>query len=173
MIDFPYPGLRPFKHNEANIFFGRDELSTQLIEKLGDTHFIAVVGPSGCGKSSLVKTGLLAGLNRGFLPNAEDNWNVATSRPGIHPFTNLANALSKDNKPIALEKYVDSFADKEKVPKFLEANLHRGPLSLHNILQQFPLPKATNLLLIIDQFEELFRYHQDGNVDEAAAFVRL
>jgi ABC-type Fe3+/spermidine/putrescine transport system ATPase subunit len=66
MNSLPYPGLRPFKPDETDIFFGRDKQTDQLIEKLGDTNFIAVLGLSGCGKSSLVRTGLLADLKRGF-----------------------------------------------------------------------------------------------------------
>lgn len=64
-ITTPYPGLRPFEAYETPIFFGREDQSDQLIEKLrGDQHFLAVLGLSGSGKSSLVRTGLLAGLRR-------------------------------------------------------------------------------------------------------------
>jgi ABC-type phosphate transport system ATPase subunit len=52
---YPYPGLRPFKREEADIFFGRDKQIDQLLEKLSRARFLAVVGPSGCGKSSLVR----------------------------------------------------------------------------------------------------------------------
>jgi len=63
MSTSPYPGLRPFHRDEADIFFGRDEQVDQLLIRLGKSRFLAVVGPSGCGKSSLVHTGLLNALS--------------------------------------------------------------------------------------------------------------
>jgi WD40 repeat protein len=171
MNSSPYPGLRPFKRDEIDIFFGRDKISNQLIERLGNTHFIAVVGPSGCGKSSIVRTGLLAGLNIGFLPNAGTQWCVATLRPGNHPFVNLAKALLEDFT--LTEKYTSHFTDKEKAVKHLTATLSRGSASLLEFLKDLSFPQNTNFLLIVDQFEELFRYRQQGNVDEFMAFVRL
>ena len=171
MSDFPFPGLRPFKHDETDIFFGRDELSNQLIERLGNTHFIAVVGLSGCGKSSLVRTGLLAGLEMGLLASAGIHWRVAELRPGNRPFARLAEALLTDD---ALKKeYAPQSVESTHALSQLIAALKRGPLSLYEILQESPLPSNTNLLLVVDQFEELFRHYQQGNVDDSAAFVRL
>ncbi|MCP4690756.1 MAG: ATP-binding protein, partial [Desulfobacterales bacterium] len=70
MIESPYPGLRPFKRDEANLFFGREEQIEGLLEKLARNRFLAVVGPSGCGKSSLVYAGMLPALEMGFMPGA-------------------------------------------------------------------------------------------------------
>jgi ABC-type nitrate/sulfonate/bicarbonate transport system ATPase subunit len=80
---FPYPGLRPFERDETDIFFGREDHADQLLEKLGQYRFLAVVGPSGCGKSSLVRTGLLAGLEGGLLASAGIHWRIAEMRPVI------------------------------------------------------------------------------------------
>ncbi len=163
MSDFPYPGLRPFERQESDIFFGRENHVDHLIEKLGHTHFLTVVGPSGCGKSSLVRTGLLAGLEAGS-STAGINWRIAELRPGNRPFLHLAEALL-----VALgENYSGPFSE---AVTFLQASLCQESLSLHEILQETPLPKQTNLLLIVDQFEEIFRYYQQGDADEAAAFV--
>ena len=60
----PYPGLRPFHRDEAHIFFGREEQTDELLRRLNETRFLAVVGPSGCGKSSLVRAGMIAALER-------------------------------------------------------------------------------------------------------------
>ena len=49
----------------------------------------------------------------------------------------------------------------------------RGPFSLHEILANALLPEHTRLLIVVDQFEEIFRYYQQGQEDEAAAFVSL
>jgi len=160
MSDFPYPGLRPFQRHETDIFFGRDEHTDQLIEKLGQTHFIAVIGPSGCGKSSLVRTGLLAGLETGFLANAGTHWRIAEFRPGNRPFFHLAEALLAEK---ALGRaYTDPFTEHDEALGFLQADLRRGPFSLNEILQYTPLPEKSHLLLLVDQFEEIFRYYQQG-----------
>ncbi len=175
MNSSPYPGLRPFERDETDIFFGRDEHADQLIEKLGKSHFIAVLGLSGCGKSSLVRTGLLAGLKRGFLADAGERWRVAELPPGDHPFFNLAAALLPEEAlGKELEKnYTRYFSVPDKALAFLQADLRQGPLSLHDLLNDTPLPENTNLLLVVDQFEEIFRYYQHTDANEAAAFVEL
>jgi tetratricopeptide (TPR) repeat protein len=169
-ITTPYPGLRTFAEYETPIFFGRDDQSDQLIEKLrGDQHFLAVLGLSGSGKSSLVRTGLLAGLQRGFLDEAGIRWRVAEMRPGDQPFANLARALLQE----ALQKeYAQHFQQGNPLP-FLQADLCRNDSSLHELLQTSGFPENVNLLVIVDQFEELFRYYQNGNPDQATAFVKL
>lgn len=171
MSDFPYPGLRPFQRDETDIFFGREDHTDQLIEKLGRTHFIAVVGPSGCGKSSLVRTGLLAGLEMGLIPNAGVHWRIAELRPGNQPFVRLAEALLVD-KALGPE-YRANFTDDMDATGFLYAALRRGSLSLHEVYKETQLPENTNLLLVVDQFEELFRYYQQDSAYQAAAFVAL
>ena len=59
----PYPGLRPFSREEADCFFGREDQIDQLLDRLAETHFLAVLGTSGSGKSSLVRAGLLPALS--------------------------------------------------------------------------------------------------------------
>ncbi len=170
MNKFPYPGLRSFQRNEIDLFFGREKHIDQLITHLAKTHFLAVVGRSGCGKSSLVRTGLLADLENGFLSKAGVKWQVAEMRPGNHPFTNLVDALLDTEFSKA---YLPQLTKREQAKVFLQAQLRRGSLSLNNILQQSPLPDDTNLLLFVDQFEEIFRYYDLGEEDEAEAFVAL
>lgn len=171
---FPYPGLRPYEQNEADIFFGREEHTDQLLEKLGQTRFLAIVGPSGCGKSSLARAGLLAGLKAGFLSEASIHWRIAEMRPGNSPYVNLAQALL--DKSILGDAYATYFTeDNTDAAASLSASLSRGPFSLHEILQNTPLPPDTQLLILVDQFEEIFRYYDRGkeNVNEAASFVSL
>ncbi len=166
---FPYPGLRPFDSTETDIFFGREEHVDELLEKLEETRFLAIIGPSGCGKSSLVRTGLFAGLRACFLSDAYPHWKIAKMRPGNRPFANLAEALLDHS--ILGEAY-PSYTEHRETLASLQASLNRGPFSLHEILQEFPLP-AGQLLILVDQFEELFRFYQQGNVNETAAFVTL
>jgi hypothetical protein len=64
----PYPGLRPFKEDESDIFFGREKPTDQLLARLASNRFLAVIGPSGCGKSSLVKAGMIPAIRAGSSP---------------------------------------------------------------------------------------------------------
>jgi hypothetical protein len=163
----PYPGLRPFRSYETNIFFGREEQTDQLLKRLRNSHFLAVVGSSGCGKSSLVRAGMIAALGAGFLTDAGTRWRVAEMRPGEEPLERLAKALLS---PSALghERYIES----DDVA-FVQATLCRGPRGLIEVLQEKPPPEGTNLLLLVDQFEEIFRFRREGDPDEAGAFVAL
>jgi len=61
-LENPFPGLRPFLHREADLFFGRDRQSDELVRRLARKRFLAVLGTSGSGKSSLVRAGLLPSL---------------------------------------------------------------------------------------------------------------
>src|SRR5512132_2259179 len=87
----PYPGLRPFEADEADLFFGREQHVDALLKRLWGSHFVAVVGESGAGKSSLVRAGLLPALQAGFVVEAGSDWRVAVMRPGASPLTALAD----------------------------------------------------------------------------------
>jgi hypothetical protein len=180
----PYPGLRPFRQEETDIFFGREEHTDQLLERLASHRFLAVTGLSGCGKSSLVRAGLVPALNRGFVAEAGHRWRVAQMRPGRTPFARLAGGLLN---PAALASEREGIAGGAE---FVEKTLRRGPMGLAEVLRQTPPPAGTNLLLVVDQFEEIFRFRTEDEVhgaltceqsqqrrqrriDEAEAFVQL
>src|SRR6516225_486625 len=163
----PYPGLRPFRRDEADIFFGREEQVDQLLAKLESTRFLAVVGVSGCGKSSLVRAGMLSALAGGFMASAGPRWHVLEMRPGGHPLANLAQALLRGD---TLDAEWQSRPDAEA---FIRAVLRRGPLGLVELLRESLEPSRNNLLLLVDQFEEIFRFHKHGDANEATAFVDL
>ncbi|HET6248924.1 MAG TPA: hypothetical protein VFE47_14605 [Tepidisphaeraceae bacterium] len=163
---YPYPGLRPFRTEEAQIFFGRDSHIDQLLEKLTNNRFVAVIGASGCGKSSLVRAGLIPLLKSGFVDTAGSHWRIAQMRPGEQPFARLADGLCKGGFGR------DGISDSH-MPAILEATLRRGPFGLADVLEESRPPAGTNLLVVVDQFEELFRYRSAGSVDDAEAFVNL
>jgi WD40 repeat protein len=163
----PYPGLRPFRADEFDVFFGREEQIDQLLERLDRARLLAVVGPSGSGKSSLVKAGLIPALQTGFLASAGARWRVAEMRPGNHPLRRLAEALLADSA-LGPER-----AGQPSAVGFLLATLRRGPLGLAEVLADTPPPAGTRLLLVVDQFEEIFRFLQLGDEEEAEAFVAL
>ncbi len=168
----PYPGLRPFRHDETHLFFGREDHTQHLLKKLETLpHFLAIIGPSGCGKSSLVHAGLLARLETGFLNNAGNHWQVAEFHPGNRPFTSLATALLSNS---ALSPwYLPLTKQRSQLSKNLEIQLRQGPHSLHHLLQDIALPQHVNLLLLVDQFEEIIFHAQQTNFSEAAEFIAL
>jgi hypothetical protein len=167
----PFPGLRPFEGDEAHLFFGRDGQSDELLRRLRLNRFVAVVGTSGSGKSSLVRAGLLPSLYGGFMVQAGSSWRVAMMRPGNHPIGNLAEALSRED--------VLGTGDLERAiqKSLIETTLRRGALGLVDAARQARMPAGDNLLIVVDQFEELFRFKQRRRSqeadEEAAAFVKL
>ena len=164
----PYPGLRPFHRDEAHLFFGREEQTDELLRRLQQTHFLAAIGPSGCGKSSLVRAGMIAALETGYMVEAGSRWQIATLRPGSQPIQSLATALI-DETSLAPDESVDRI----DAVGFLAASLRRGPTGLIEALQMTPPPPGQNLLILVDQFEEIFRFHREEGGDEANAFVSI
>jgi hypothetical protein len=152
-VDNPYKGLLAFGEADAALFFGREALTQQLLARLAETgphhRFLAVVGPSGSGKSSLVKAGLVPALRRGALPGA-DKWFVLDMVPGAHPFEELETALLRVavNPPASL---LEQLQDGE-----------RG--LLRAVRRTLPPDDGSELVLIIDQFEELFTLVPDRDV---------
>jgi hypothetical protein len=161
----PYPGLRPFERDEADLFFGRDEQIAQILERLDEGRFLAVVGASGCGKSSLVPAGIIPALETYVGITTGSHLVVVALRPGDQPLRALARALLGAVDPAR--------AGNEVAVSFLQADLRRGPLALVEALGVTPPQEGSHLLFLIDQFEEIFRYRERVDRDEADAFVAL
>jgi WD40 repeat protein/energy-coupling factor transporter ATP-binding protein EcfA2 len=167
----PFPGLRAFEKDENDLFFGREEQTDELLQKLRCHRFLAVVGTSGSGKSSLVKAGLLPALHGGYMPEVSSRWRIVEMRPGNNPISNLAKALNTAN----VVAKGDQESDMREL--ILETTLEWGTLGLVEAVQQAQLEPEENLLIVVDQFEELFRLKQtperDDVGEEAIAFVKL
>src|SRR5580704_8602908 len=167
----PFPGLRPFEPDEDHLFFGREQEIDELLRRLRVTRFLQVVGTSGTGKSSLVRSGLIPALQSGFMAQAGSNWRVLIFRPGDDPIGNLAASL---DAPGALGTEGE-LASTNRV--LLEATLRRSTLGLVQAVRQARIPSQDNLLVVVDQFEELFRFRRSGrdgeSRNEAAAFFKL
>jgi WD40 repeat protein len=148
----PYPGLRPFRISEAGIFFGRGEQINQMLHRLETRRFLAVVGTSGCGKSSLVRAGLLPALSDGFLANAPGEWRFAVLRPGDAPFTRLAEALHR----CALGTETPA----PEAVALTEATLSSGDRGILQAVRDLAIPTDVHLLVLVDQFEEIFRFRR-------------
>lgn len=158
----PYPGLRPFRQDESDLFFGREQSVDEMVDLLAEARFLAVLGPSGSGKSSLVRTGLLDALELGLHPSAGSRWQVVDLHPGTQPVRSLAEALLAGHGNAGPGKVDD-----------LTEFLRRGPLSIVRWAAGGNLPAGTNLLLLIDQFEEIFRYGDYSEREQAECFVGL
>lgn len=170
----PFPGLRPFRLAENFVFFGRDGQSDQVLTKLRTARFVAVVGTSGSGKSSLVAAGLLPALFSGHMPSAGSSWRIASFRPGSSPIKNLATALAAPD--VCGVKDADAESATERLDN-IERTLRRSSLGLLEVFNQSKMAPGENLLILADQFEELFRFRKQSTDehpdDEAAAFVKL
>ena len=189
----PFPGLRPFELEEHYLFFGREGQSEELIGRLRRNRLLAVVGTSGSGKSSLVRAGLLPLLYGGFMAQAGSGWHIAVTRPGDSPVRNLARVLNQLGlfelagaadgdgaagaaaaglAPAPLPDAASSLK-----AALVEAILRRSALGLIDFARQSKIGEGGNLLVVVDQFEELFRFKGaaagSGTGDEAAAFVKL
>jgi len=162
----PFPGLRPFETDENNLFFGRDGQSDELLERLRRARFLAVVGTSGSGKSSLIRAGLLPALYGGLMGDAGSSWRIAIHRPGGDPIGNLAEALAR--------KDIFGAENNSEIQKTLiETTLRRSSIGLIDVARQGRMQPHENLLVVVDQFEELFRFKQAHSGDDATAFVKL
>jgi WD40 repeat protein len=167
----PFPGLRSFEPDEDRLFFGRDVQVDALLGRLRRTRFLGVVGGSGSGKSSLVKSGLIPSLHSGYMAKAGSSWRVALLRPGGDPIHNLSIAL---NDPLVLG---GDPATAELRGAFLDAALRRSGQGLVTVVREARIAPGDNVLIVVDQFEELFRFKQAradaGGRDEAVGFVKL
>jgi tetratricopeptide (TPR) repeat protein len=168
----PFPGLRPFETDEYNLFFGREGQSDELLARLGRTRFLAVVGTSGSGKSSLIRAGMMPAIYGGLMPGAGSAWRIAVMRPGYDPIGNLAHALSHD------EVLGSPEMDDDVEATIIETTLRRSTLGVVDAVRQARLHDYENVLVVVDQFEELFRFRSmragdPGTEDDASAFVKL
>jgi len=161
MARLPYPGLRPFFRDEADLFFGRDEETGRILDILMRSRFLCVLGASGSGKSSLVRAGLLQALEAG-LGSAGPSWQFIEMRPGATPFARLAEALAEASPE----------PDGGGSAQIHEA-LRRGPRSIVEWREADHLKPGTNLLILVDQFEELFSLTAAESREEAHAFASL
>jgi hypothetical protein len=170
----PFPGLRAFEEEEDILFFGREKQIDELLRKLRTSRFLAIIGSSGSGKSSLVKSGLLPSLHSGLMSGAGSQWRIALFRPGNDPIGQLNEALCKNG---VLRD--DQPADEQEINRSInESILRRSNLGLVEAYKQSGLDKRNNLLILVDQFEELFRfskYEKDAREGkrDSIAFINL
>ncbi len=166
----PFPGLRPFNINESHLFFGRDGQSDEILQKLSENRFVAVIGASGSGKSSLIYCGVIPILYGGFITDAGSKWEIIKTKPGNSPINNLSDSIADSFR-------INSDVESSDQSNIISSFLNSSSLGLVEAIKQFKREKDENIFLIIDQFEELFRYKRDTNnlnsINESIAFVNL
>jgi hypothetical protein len=179
--DPPYKGLQQFEGDDRQLFFGREALTTKIISYLRDPtteadigkwdHFLAIVGASGIGKSSLVRAGVVPALERGdqftgdtLSLKSNPQWAIRVLTPTAHPLEALATSLTRE-------------ADSVRVTANLINDLAVEPNALHLFARKIlgdpsaikSREHGKKLLLVVDQFEEVFTLCH--NQAERDAFV--
>jgi WD40 repeat protein len=158
----PYPGMRPFESRDAKWFFGREELTAHLVNRLaeqaGARAPLFVLGPSGIGKSSLLRAGLIPALRRGELPvPGSRRWpRIVLDRPGAQPLAALAAAMAGRAGPAGRSAVL---AGPDGDPAAVAAALsgRTGPPS--------------RFVLVVDQFEDIFTQCADEGL--RLQFIRV
>lgn len=159
----PFPGLRPFTTDECHLFFGREGQVDEILVKLSDNRFIAVMGYSGSGKSSLAYCGLVPVLYGGFVTRTGPQWTIITVRPGTSPIANLAQSVV--DHLFEIRRAED---DGKEIHKAVICSMLRsGPNGLLEVTRYLQRETGENVLFLIDQFEEIFHYRDDKELREA------
>jgi WD40 repeat protein len=134
----PFPGIRPFTSAEDKYFFGREGVTSELLNLLHDNRFVALVGPSASGKTSLIQSGMIPVL----ITAEKEEWIPVTMTPGHKPIENLARSFQKVFPKKLMEADIQSFL--------------LGNQDLGDMLEEKGLG-SHHYFLVVDQFEELFR----------------
>jgi energy-coupling factor transporter ATP-binding protein EcfA2 len=152
----PYRGLGFFREEDAGFYFGREPDLERLTQAVDRHPLVAVVGASGSGKSSLVRAGLIPGLRRQTTGRV---WQVADMRPGSDPFLALARELLPLREPKRFLDWSKGDIDDEceRLTRRLESD---GAEHLTHVVGQILAeePGTSDLLLLVDQWEELYTY---------------
>jgi uncharacterized protein YjbI with pentapeptide repeats len=149
----PYKGLRYFDIADADYFFGREDLINQLIDRVRQDNFLAILGASGSGKSSVLRAGLIYELMQGQRLSGSRHWSLKIIVPTVHPLQSLAKLFVDANLSV-----VNEAIETDKTIEFLQ----KGGESFKRLIAGY-LDKnsQSKFFLIIDQFEETFTLCED------------
>ncbi|GBE93195.1 pentapeptide repeat-containing protein [Nostoc cycadae] len=167
----PYQGLLAFRETDGDRFFGRDKQIEQLWQRFRELHdnesavqVLPIYGPSGSGKSSLALAGLIPKLGAKPLPGSNQA-RLVVLVPGSHPLESLAAMLARvtTNDPTPVSK------TREFAQELTQQNNHQEYDGLRRIADVFPDIAVSPLILLVDQFEEVYTLCKDKA--ERDAFV--
>ena len=148
----PYQGLNAFTPETETFFKGREDEKALLRQKLNSSNFLPVLGPSGIGKSSVVRAGLIT-----HLPKRD--WCVVKMKPGSAPAAELARQMRTLWSELGL-----STGEQRDLARVLEVE---GLLAVAE-----KMPKGKRVLLMVDQFEEVFTQYPEGKETERDRFIQ-
>lgn len=182
----PYPGLRSFAPRDFKKFYGRDAQIAELARKIKRNRMISILGASGSGKSSLVRAGLLPHLDAsigGNADNATRAWLTTEMTPGGQPLTRLAQAVYRlqcqldEDSPASVSQPGAEFNTSPTVAgdeyvSMAEALLSRSSMGLVELIKSLHVDLP--VLILVDQFEELFRIRSNNsNRNVSLAFIKI
>lgn len=159
LVDEPFVGLESFGADQAHLYFGREREAAELLERLRSFGLVVVVGDSGSGKSSLVRAGVATAFREGRLADpmgprpAPNSWHVLEMRPLNTPIDSLIKAASD-----AARDVVDLRG--ELFEQACRRLRRREPGALADVLRECA-PVDAKVLLVVDQFEELWTQTRD------------
>ncbi|GAA0191230.1 hypothetical protein GCM10009122_53550 [Fulvivirga kasyanovii] len=165
----PFPGLRPFRYEESHLYFGREEQIGEVLDKLIEHHFVAIIGTSGIGKSSFINCGILPILFKDYKTARGSKWEAVNFRPGNSALKNMAKALLHEKI-----EYADEDTAQQQIENTV-SSFRKNENALINIAGNRYKASGRNILIYIDQFEEIFRYREknDSNYDDVSIFLNL
>ena len=160
----PFQGLQYYDEKDADRFFGRENVVAKIVGRLANSRFLTVIGASGSGKSSVVRAGVIPALRRGerlidgsLPPTDSGQWDIRIFTPSAHPLDALAASLTRESESVS-------------AAAALRADLAQEPQALSLVARRILAQNGKKrLMLVIDQFEEIFtQCHQD---EERKAFL--
>ncbi len=160
----PFQGLQYYDEKDADRFFGREVLVAKIVSRLANSHFLAIIGASGSGKSSVVRAGVIPALRRGerlvdgsLPPTDSGQWDIRVFTPSAHPLDALAASLTRELESVS-------------AATSMRADLEQEPRALNLVARRLLAQSGRkHLMLVIDQFEEIFT--QCRQEDERTAFI--
>jgi hypothetical protein len=169
-IECPFRGLEVFDEDHARFFFGREALTTHLVDQLREDRFLAVLGPSGSGKSSVVRAGLIPDLRDGVLPGSAE-WPVVIVRPGTDPMDALATQLVQltgtNGDAIGTQASIRDALSRDAHGLDTVVRLAIGGSDASGGVAQSAVSVDHRVVIVIDQFEELFTLLTDDKARDA------
>ena len=158
----PYTGLRSFTEEESLYFKGRDEQVDQVTKQLEERKFLMLTGASGEGKSSLIYAGLIPNARAGFFKAKFAHWKVVDFRPERSPLKNLSRALAdafsvqQSSIETEMRRGFSSLIDLYLNSDFYINERDESWQTLPESERKLKNRNASNLLILVDQFEEFF-----------------
>jgi len=175
----PYLGLVPFGEQDAPVFYGRGELAGQLARRLagrldGTGGIVLVAGESGAGKSSLLSAGLMPRLAAGALGPGSERWPRRVIRPTASPLRELAMQLADISGADPVSVYRSLSAAPDEAAMLAEHATRAAAGRGAGTGPDGPADSAApRLVLVVDQFEELFTTADAGPVEREAFIAAL